>query len=1368
MLKSSSETPTAWNRVRKALAAGGLGSWQLRPGDNGELWLDLSDDFLALTGLDSPDAPLTLNEYTSRYFPPEDAAAARDQVRRTLAGEQADFVFEHRLRVGPDRQIWLRAFGEAEPPESGAGPAPGLFGFVQAVDEPHRLREELAAARAEAAALRTEKEAAAEHLDTVINAAKIGVWDWDLVNDHVLLSPVFADLLGLPPEEVRGTADEWYELMHPDERDEVSAIVERALAGPDSIYTMTYRLRHRDGRYVWFYETGRVLSRDPATGRATRLVGVHFDFTDRKRLEEQQFKALATIAEQKAELEEAVDARTRLMEEAHRKMRTLLDRSGRPPQARPGVAGDGPEGFAGDLNQAFTFLANQMSWYKAVLDSLPFPVAVADPAGNWAYLNQPAAAVHGGRPVAEYVGRPLDAEPADYYDSEVRISGPFGDTTRFTRHRQTTGQTYHGQNSVLRDEEGRDIGRIETLRDITDIREADERTQIMLDALPLACNFWDESFRNIDCNLAAAKLFDLPDKQAYLDHFFELSPEFQPGGRRSADLAVERITRAFNEGACIFEWMHQKLDGTPVPCEISLIRVDRKGGHIVVGYTRDLRELKRTQAERDEADERTRIMLDALPLACNFWDENFRNVDCNLAAARLFDLPDKQAYLDRFFELSPEYQPGGRPSAELAMEYITKAFNEGACIFEWMHQKLDGTPVPCEISLIRVDRLRGHIVVGYTRDLRELKRTQAERDTERRLLRKIMDSTPVCFTITVGGVIKFITPFAQNFTGRRVDDQLADIYRDQAALEEVRAELRTQGYVNWRPVEILRADGQPRAMLLNSFATDYYGEAGVMSWLMDVTELKEARDAAEESTRAKSEFLANMSHEIRTPMNAILGLVHLVLQTEMTDLQREYLQKTEGAAKTLLRIINDILDFSKIEAGKLEMEKAEFHLADVLQNVTDLVSARAHEKGLEFLLRVPANTPAGLVGDQLRLSQVLNNLVSNAVKFTERGHVTLSVDTVEESSGQVTLRFQVEDTGIGLTPDQVKNLFSAFSQAEASTTRRYGGTGLGLAISKRLVELMGGGIWCRSVPGRGSTFGFTAVFGLHANKKAYVPKRKDFGGLSALAVDDNLVALEILSDFLRTLGFTVVTASSGQEALDIMADWKTRERHFDLVFIDWKMPDMDGIETSNRIHQLIAPAKLPVIIMATAYNRDDVLDQARQSGVMNVMTKPLSPSTLLNVLVDLFGRGLPEKSSKLKKAHEMALVKEFAGARILLAEDNEVNQLVASRILKNAELIVEVANNGREAVDMILSRPYDLVLMDIQMPEMDGLEATREIRSHPEYQDLPIVAMTAHAMSGDRELSLAAGMNDHVNKPINLQELFSSLAKWLRRKPDYR
>ena len=773
------------------------------------------------------------------------------------------------------------------------------------------------------------------------------------------------------------------------------------------------------------------------------------------------------------------------------------------------------------------------------------------------------------------------------------------------------------------------------------------------------------------------------------------------------------------------------------------------------------------------ATELTRLILDSMPLACGVWDENFHPLDCNQAMARLFGLDDHLEYLNLFPQLSPEFQPSGRRSLELAREYIANAFRDGFYSFEWVHRRLDGALVPCQVTLMRMPWRDTYIVSGYIRDLRELKKLQAERDQERRLLGRIMDSTPMCFAITVGGVIKFINPFAHNFTGRRVGEDISGIYVSPAAWIDLSRELEESQFINWRPVDIRRVDGEKRAMLLNALQTDYYGQPGVMIWLMDVTELqrqtkemKMARDAAEEGTRAKSEFLANMSHEIRTPMNAILGLVHLTMQTDMTETQREYLQKTESAARTLLRIINDILDFSKIEAGKLEMEEEEFHLNDVLQTVIDLVSTRANEKGLEYILQVPPDTPAGLVGDQVRLTQILSNLSNNAVKFTARGQVILRISTLKETDRQVTLKFEIQDTGIGLTPAQLGNLFRSFRQAEASTSRRFGGTGLGLVISKRLVEMMGGRIWVESEPGAGSIFAFTANFGVHSTPRRYASGRRDFHGLTVLAVDDNLVALEILADFLKNLGFSVHTASTGAKSLEAIQERSRAGGRFDLIFMDWKMPDMDGIETVDRLNAIVAPKDLPVIIMATAYNRDTVLAQARKSGIRDVMTKPLSPSTMLNVLADIFGRGPQGKESKLKQAHELTMIKEFTGAKILLAEDNEVNQLVASRILKNAGLEVDIANNGLEAVRMVQAKDYDMVLMDIQMPEMDGIEATGKIREIPRFKDLPIVAMTAHAMSGDRELSLKAGMDDHINKPINLQDLFSTLARRLRKKLD--
>jgi PAS domain S-box-containing protein len=688
-------------------------------------------------------------------------------------------------------------------------------------------------------------------------------------------------------------------------------------------------------------------------------------------------------------------------------------------------------------------------------------------------------------------------------------------------------------------------------------------------------------------------------------------------------------------------------------------------------------------------------------------------------------------------------------------------------------------------SLLRDAAGKPQYVVSLMEDITERRRAEEERARVTQQMSLLLESTGQgIYGIDLQGNCTFVNRATAEMIGYRSEEVLGRNMHDLVhhhkpdgshyPVEECpiyRAfkkgeSCRVDAEVIWR------RDGTPIPAEYSSFPILEDGKiTGAVVTVSDIAERRRmeaelitAKEAAEAATKAKSDFLANMSHEIRTPMNAIIGMTHLAMKTELTPKQEDYLSKIKGAAGALLGIINDILDFSKIEAGKLEMEKADFRLQDVLDNLSTIVGQKAQDKGLEFLISAQQDIPPDLVGDPLRLGQILINLVNNAVKFTESGEVAVIVRMEEQVSDRVKLKFSVRDSGIGMTPEQTARLFQAFSQADTSTTRKYGGTGLGLSISKRLVEMMDGSIWVESSYGTGSTFQFTAWFGIgsvKAERKRFIP---DLAGIRVLVVDDNAQAREILTDALRGFALRAESVASGEDAIRELAASDSQDP-YRLVLMDWHMPGMDGLQASGIIKRGGRLQHIPRIVMVTAFGREDIRTQAEQVGIDGYLLKPVSPSLLYDTLMDLFGVA-GEDGGRMRPAREAAASPDASGVRVVLVEDNELNQQVATELLQSAGATVTIANHGGEAVKILTQGaqppPFDIVFMDLQMPEMDGFTATKLLRADPRFQTLPIIAMTAHALVEERQRCLDAGMNDHVSKPIDPDALFATLARWVK------
>ncbi|MEI6206498.1 MAG: response regulator [Desulfuromonadales bacterium] len=920
------------------------------------------------------------------------------------------------------------------------------------------------------------------------------------------------------------------------------------------------------------------------------------------------------------------------------------------------------------------------------------------------------------------------------------------------------------------------------------LAETEERTRLILGAVGDGIVGMDIAGRMTFTNPAVPLLLGYSEDELIGKSMHDLVHHTYPDGREFPrhECSMYQTTCDGTPRTVDNEVLWRK-DGSALPVEYSTTPVYKEG--MIVGSVivfRDITERKQMEEEIRHANMMSDSALDLTK--AGYWLIDYRDPDYYISSERAaaifgehpapgyrYHLTDE--WYNRIVAADPKVAEATGVNYAAALEGSIPRYDATYCY----KRPIDGQVVWIRAigNVERDENGNPRFMYGVTQDVTESKLAEDMIRTSQEQMQTLVNSAQsVIFMKDSTGRYLLVNHYYEKATGILKDTIIGRTDLDfmprevaEAIMEHDRLVMETRKPITYEE-SVPNPDGElldyqsTKAPLINATG-DVYGICGVAT---DITERKQAeravmlaKEMAEEATRAKSDFLANMSHEIRTPMNAIIGMSHLALQTDLNPKQKNYIEKVDSAAKNLLGIINDILDFSKIEAGKMSMEQADFYLEDVLEQLADLSVIKAQDKGLELLFDVGTDVPTALVGDSLRLGQVLTNLVNNAIKFTEKGEITVGIHKVADESDGVRLRFEVKDTGIGLTEEQRNKLFSAFAQADSSTTRKYGGTGLGLTICKKLIGMMGGEIGVDSEPGKGSTFHFTGKFGVQSEQRRLSVNATDVLGLRIMVVDDNAGAREILHNMLVSLKFDATAVSSGAEAIGELEQAHLEHRPYGLVLMDWMMPGMDGIETIKRIRADIKLSEIPAFIMVTAYSRDELLQKAAGIQIDGLLVKPVSPSTLLDSIMNALGKEVSQRTRRHEReANYQDAARQVKGACLLLVEDNAVNQELALEILQNAGLSVDIANNGAEALEKVAQTTYDGILMDCQMPMMDGFEATRRIRQDERFADLPILAMTANAMAGDKEKCIEAGMNDHITKPLDMAQLFITMAEWIK------
>ena len=1186
----------------------------------------------------------------------------------------------------------------------------------------------------------TEIEFQRKRLDNILKGTRAGTWEWHVPSGRTVFNERWAEIIGYTLQELEPiTIDTWMRFAHPDDLKASGELLGRHFRGEVSFYEVEARMRHRDGHWVWVLDRGQVVSREP-DGSPRWMSGTHVDITQRKEAENK-------------------------LRESQTLLKGLLD-----------VASD---------------------WYWETDDQFRFSNFVAThDTENYRALCE----MNLGKRRWEMVDvTPLTSDWANHIAVHERR-----ESFRNFEYRRVlaTGEIrfYAISGFPVVDSFGDFKGYCGTTRDATAQKQQEVELQTARDRMELATEsagigVWilDVAHNTLEWDARMVQLYGRDEAQGLQPRdvwINSLHPEDKARALQASQDALSGKQNYDTEFRIV--WPNGDLRHIRATARVQR---DAQGNALrMVGVNFDVTE-QRERERRIAADEmRLRAIYNILPVGISITDPHGHIVDCNPASERMLGISKahhlNRSHDDKAWAINREDgtpMPVEEFASVRALTLNTKVHDAVMQIVTDQHSAW------LSVSAMPVAHSDFGVVIAYV-DITASKEAQEKVANSEALLRGAIDAVDEAFVL-------------YDPEDRLVfcNERYREVYADVAHLMEPGVPFETLVRTGAELGHYGEAIGRVDAWVAERMALHRVGASDLLQkhrngrtlriidrrmpdghtvgFRIDITDLVNAKEQAQAASRFKGEFLANMSHEIRTPMNAILGMLKLMHNTALQPRQLDYVQKTEGAAKSLLGLLNDILDFSKVEAGKMTLDPQPFALDRLMRDLSVIFSASLGNKPVEVLFDIDPRVPHQLMGDSLRLQQILINLGGNAIKFTSRGEVVVRVH-LEGLEGhapdqQARLHFAVKDSGIGIAPENQHKIFTGFTQAEASTTRRFGGTGLGLSICRRLIEMMGGQLQLESAVDEGSTFSFSVVLPVVDTTANATTEETDtqaalapwaIPGLPVLVVDDNPVARELMASMGDSLGWRLETADSGEAALALIAERHARGEPYQAVFVDWTMPGLDGWQTSARIRSLITGGNgstaSPLIMMVTAHGREMLSQQTTevQNLIDGYLVKPVTASMLFDAM-QLAVQPNDATASARATGQAAHVVQPLAGLRILLVEDNAINQQVAEELLSGQGAAIDIADNGLRGVEAVQAavasgKPYNAVLMDMQMPVMDGLAATREIRGRLAIADLPIIAMTANAMAGDRDACLAAGMNDHVGKPFDLDRLVATLLQW--------